>query len=46
MEVETLAWMNLAALKLGERPLLSDTDMALAAEQMRLRHCGAQEGAG
>lgn len=41
VEVETLAKMYLAALQLGEPPLLSDAEMARVAEQMRLRHYGA-----
>lgn len=40
VEVETLARMYLAALQLGEPPLLTDVEMARVAEQMRLRHYG------
>lgn len=40
VEVETLARMYLAALQLGEPPLLSDAEMVRVAEQMRLRHYG------
>jgi L-fuculose-phosphate aldolase len=41
IEVETLAQMYLAALQLGEPPLLSEAEMGQVAEQMRLRHYGA-----
>ena len=41
IEVETLARMYLAALQLGEPPLLSEAEMGRVAEQMRLRHYGA-----
>lgn len=41
IEVETLARMYLAALQLGEPPLLSAAEMGRVAEQMRLRHYGA-----
>jgi len=41
VEVESLAQMYLAALQLGEPPLLSPAEMGTVAEQMRLRHYGA-----
>jgi L-fuculose-phosphate aldolase len=40
IEVETLAAMYLAALQLGEPPLLSDAEMARVGEQMRRRAYG------
>lgn len=41
VEVEMLARMYLAALQLGEPPLLSEAEMGRVAEQMRKRHYGA-----
>jgi len=41
IELETLAQMYVAALQLGEPPLLSEAEMGRVAEQMRLRHYGA-----
>jgi L-fuculose-phosphate aldolase len=41
IEVESLAQMYLAALQLGEPPLLTDAEMERVAGQMQLRHYGA-----